>query len=237
MMPDAIAAPDASAVSAERAEEAQPTSGAERRSHEDRQAALIGPVGRTLLGTLMLVLGAAMLYLVVALWPAIQAATKAGSRTASVTWFGYEWRPTPDAALLTLVVLSSGVGSYVHAAVSFSDYVGNRTLHASWIWWYLLRVFVGSSLAVITYFAIRGGFLGTGTTTTDINPFGIAAVAGFVGLFSKQATDKLREIFDTAFRVEKGGDRERLDGLGVPAQRAEPPSAPAETKAEKSSEK
>jgi hypothetical protein len=43
--------------------------------------------------------------------------------------------------------------------------------------------------------------------------YGIAAISGLVGLFSKQATDKLREVFDTAFRVNKGGDSERADNL------------------------
>jgi hypothetical protein len=132
-----------------------------------------------------------------------------------VTWFGFEWKPSADAALLALVVLSSGVGSYVHAAVSFTDYVGNRGLTVSWIWWYVLRLFVGSSLAVIFYFAIRGGFFSTGGDAAQINPYGIAAISGLVGLFSKQATDKLREIFDTAFRVEQGGDVDRGDSLNT----------------------
>jgi hypothetical protein len=182
-------------------------------AREDDQTALVGPFGRTLLGTLMFLLGAALLYLVIALWPAVQAAAKAGDGTAKVSWFGYDWKPTADAALLVLVVLTSAVGSYVHAAVSFADYVGNRGFVVSWIWWYLLRVFVGSSLAVIFYFAIRGGFLGTGTDAADVNVYGIAAISGLVGLFSKQATDKLREVFDTAFRVNTGGDRERADNL------------------------
>ena len=35
-----------------------------------------------------------------------------------------------------------------------------------------------------------------------MNAYGIAAVAGFVGLFSRQATDKLRELFDTLFKTD-----------------------------------
>jgi len=201
-MPNGVAAHADQAKAAER-----------RRAHADNQAALVGPFGRTLLGLLMFLLGAVLLYLMIELWPAIQAAAKAGHGTAKVTWFGHEWKPTADVALLALVVLSSGLGSYVHAAVSFADYVGNRGFVVSWVWWYLLRVFVGSSLAVIFYFGIRGGFLGAGTNAADINVYGIAAISGLVGLFSKQATDKLREVFDTAFRVNKGGDSERADNL------------------------
>lgn len=212
---------------------AQAAEGGADDARVDRQAALIGPLGRTLLGALIFVLGGAMLYAVIALWPAIEAAAKATAgtkQTATVKWFGFTWNPSPDAALLALVVLSSAVGSYVHAAVSFTDYVGNRGLTVSWVWWYILRLFVGSSLAVIFYFAIRGGFFSTATNPAEINPYGIAAISGLVGLFSKQATDKLREIFDTAFRVQHGGDRARGDGLDTtPAVEAEAPagSAPA----------
>lgn len=180
-------------------------------------AVLLGPLGQTVLGVVMFIVGGAMLYAVIALWPAIHDATAPAQGTtakAAVKWFGFTWKPqSGDAALLALVILSSGVGSYVHAAVSFTDYVGNRGLTASWVWWYVLRLFVGSSLAVVFYFAIRGGFFSTGTDASQINPYGIAAISGLVGLFSKQATDKLREIFDTAFRVQQGGDRTRGDGL------------------------
>ncbi|MDX6475455.1 MAG: hypothetical protein QOH95_966, partial [Gaiellaceae bacterium] len=216
-MSNPFAAPATMAEAAEAADRKRVA----RQAAHDRQAELLGPVGRTSLGVLMFVFGGAMLYAVIALWPAIQAAANAtatanaAATTAKVTWFGFEWKPSADAALLALVVLSSGVGSYVHAAVSFTDYVGNRGLTVSWIWWYVLRLFVGSSLAVIFYFAIRGGFFSTGGDAAQINPYGIAAISGLVGLFSKQATDKLREIFDTAFRVEQGGDVDRGDSLNT----------------------
>jgi hypothetical protein len=80
--------------------------------------------------------------------------------------------------MMLFVVLVSALGSYIHATVSFSDFVGNRQLAASWMWWYLLRVFVGSSLAVIFYFAIRGGFFSGASNSTDLNVYGIAALAG-----------------------------------------------------------
>ena len=189
---------------------------AKDQARAEAQARLVGPFGRTVLGVAMLLLGGAVLTLVIALWPAVQEAAKAGTGKKTVTWFGRDWQPTPEAALLALVVLSSALGSYVHSAVSFTDYVGNRLLARSWIWWYLLRVMVGASLALLFYFVIRGGFLSAGTNSSDINPYGIAAISGLVGLFSKQATDKLSEVFDTAFSVEKGGDKARSDSITNP---------------------
>jgi len=45
----------------------------------------------------------------------------------------------------------------------------------------------------------------------NISPYGIAGVASLAGMFSKQATDKLREVFDSLFKAE--GDKERSDKL------------------------
>jgi hypothetical protein len=176
----------------------------------------MGRPGRLALGMLLLALGFLFLYLLLTLWPAVEAANEA--RDGSVTWFWRRLELTADSTLLLLVVLVSTLGSYIHVTVSFSDFAGNRQLVASWMWWYVLRVFVGSSLAVLFYFAIRGGFFSAASDSSQLNVYGIAALAGLVGLFSKQATDKLREIFDTAFRTRPGlGDDARGDGVVNPA--------------------
>jgi hypothetical protein len=178
---------------------------------------LVPAWGRVTLGAFLFALGAALLYLLAVLWPAVQHATAANTGTRTIAPFGYSYRPDPEQALLLLVLLASALGSYIHAATSFSDYVGNRRLAASWMWWYVLRVFVGSALALLFYFSIRGGFFGANTPTKVINPYGIAAISGLVGLFSKQATDKLRELFDTMFRVAPGyGDDARTDSIANP---------------------
>ncbi|MGB9181086.1 MAG: hypothetical protein WCB68_17775, partial [Pyrinomonadaceae bacterium] len=39
--------------------------------------------------------------------------------------------------LLLLVIAAGALGSYVHAATSFADYVGNRKFTSSWTWWYV----------------------------------------------------------------------------------------------------
>jgi hypothetical protein len=153
----------------------------------------------------------------VAIWPAVEAASARGARESTVTMLAWSFRPTPEVALLLLVTFSSSLGSALHACISFTDYVGNRRLATSWVWWYLLRVLVGTSLALVFYFAVRGGLFSTTTSTDVINPFGVAALAGLVGLFNKQATDKLREVFDTMFRTAPGhGDAQRDDSIVNP---------------------
>jgi hypothetical protein len=183
-------------------------------------------VPKLLLGVLFIGLGVVFLYLLVTLWPAVDAANTGSDGT--VTWFWRKLTLTADTTLLLLVVLVSAIGSYIHVTVSFSDFAGNRQLVNSWVWWYLLRVFVGSALAVLFYFAIRGGFFSGGSDASEVNVYGIAALAGLVGLFSKQATDKLREIFDTAFRTQTGfGDDMRGDSIANPIPTLES-SEPAE---------
>jgi hypothetical protein len=170
----------------------------------------------TLLGLGLVVMGTVLVYVLVVIWPAVTTTT-----AQPVELFGVvTLQLVPDAALLLLVVVSSALGGFVHAATSFATYVGNRALALSWVWWYLLRIFIGAALAVIFYLAIRGGFLAAQADTSDVNPYGMAALAGLVGLFSKQATDKLEEVFTTLFRVQdRKGDALRKDKVALPAPR------------------
>jgi hypothetical protein len=115
---------------------------------------------------------------------------------------------------ILIVLLTGALGSYVHATTSFVTFVGNRSLVSSWTWWYILRPFIGASLALIFYFVIRGGLFSPGADASKVSIFGIAAISGMVGMFSKQATDKLKELFDNLFKTEKGqGDDARGDKL------------------------
>ncbi|WP_073810767.1 hypothetical protein [Kitasatospora sp. CB01950] len=124
------------------------------------------------------------------------------------------WHLTSNTAMLIAVLAASGLGSFVHAATSFATYAGNRQLLPSWLPWYLLRTAIGGALALLVYFLLRGGLFANGTDGTATNPYGFAGIAGLCGLFSKQATDKLREIFDTVLTTRDGaGDDERDDKI------------------------
>jgi IPT/TIG domain-containing protein len=141
-----------------------------------------------------------------------------------ITAFGMCRKTTFDERLLLLVIVAGILGAFVHGATSLADYIGNNNFNRSWTWFYLLRPPIGMALALVFYFVIRGGFLSTTGGAQDINPYGIAALAGLVGMFSKQATDKLGEVFGTLFRSAPGeGDAKRQDPLkprpgGTPIQ-------------------
>jgi hypothetical protein len=128
--------------------------------------------------------------------------------------FGSDWRhPSPDALYLVAVILLGAIGASVAALTSFATFVGNRTFIGSWKWWYVVRLPIGAALAVVFYLALRGGLLSVSTSTNAISPYGIGAVAALAGMFSKQATDKLDEVFTTLFRTETGGDKARSDNV------------------------
>jgi hypothetical protein len=129
---------------------------------------------------------------------------------------------TDEQHLFLLVILAGGLGSFVHVTRSFVDFIGNQRLRASWTWWYVLQPFTGASLAVVVYLVIRGGFFVGTSAGSIVNPFGFVAVATLVGLFSKQATNKLDELFSTMFKTDK--ERELKDKLDPRAP--QPPAAP-----------
>ena len=166
------------------------------------------------IGIYHVVLSLLLLYLLFKIWPEQPAEGEAWVKDVEV--FGSPFALGDDGRLILIVLCAGALGSYVHAATSFASYVGNRRLVLSWVWWYGLRPFIGMTLALIFYFVVRGGLLSTGAEAGNMSVFGVAAVAGLVGMFSKQGTDKLRELFDNLFRTARGeGDDARADKLGA----------------------
>lgn len=180
----------------------------------------------TLVGALLLATVGVALYVLVVIWPSVvQVPAKTGGQapgTASPTLsvissthlFGWSWNnPSPDSLYLVAVAVLGVIGASVAALTSFATFVGNRSFMKSWNWWYVMRLPIGAALAVIFYFVLRGGLLTVSTTTGAISPYGIGAVAALAGMFSKQATDKLDEVFTTLFQTKKGGDSSRRDNV------------------------
>jgi hypothetical protein len=168
-------------------------------------------------GAAFIAFGLAFFSALVSLWPVVEPTSQATKKFAvTLGWGAYTAHVDKSTGLLLLALLMGAIGGYVHAATSFVSYIGNRQFKASWGWWYALRALIGAALALLAYVALRGGFLtGNSTTTTaNIDAYGVATVSGLVGLFSKQATDKLEEVFNTAFRTGAGiGDAQRKDSI------------------------
>jgi hypothetical protein len=100
--------------------------------------------------------------------------------------------------MFLIVSLAGALGSVVHANRSFYTYVGERKLLFSWLLYYIILPFSGAILGLIFYIAVRGGLFAQ-STAQQTSPFGFAAVAALVGLFSVQALAKLEEVANTVF--------------------------------------
>ena len=100
-------------------------------------------VGTIALGVYHVVLAAFLMAVLYIIWPGML--TKGGQGlTQTVQLFGeMKFHIRPDVRWLLLVMVVSALGSFVHSAASFADYVGNQRINKSWVWYYLLRVPIG----------------------------------------------------------------------------------------------
>jgi len=140
------------------------------------------------------------IYVLVKIWPPT-IPPKDELRSVQLLWGFVNFTVSSETQMILVVILTGALGSYVHAATSFVNFTGTRSIVASWRWWYVLRPFIGSALALGFFFVVRAGFFAPSAGTTNFNLVGFAAMSFLVGMFTRQATAKLAELFDTMFRV------------------------------------
>jgi hypothetical protein len=109
----------------------------------------------------------------------------------------------------------------LHAIRSTYWYVGNRNLVSSWVLMYFLLPVVGAVLAPLFYLVVRGGLLVVQAETDGY--IGFVAIAGLTGLFSQQATLKLKKIAEQFFSRAPSGSDATPQG-GASASTPPPPS-------------
>lgn len=184
-----------------------------------------------LTGTLLALAAVLVLYLLVAVWPPAPPPQVAVATTTPTTapgapgttppttiavvsapndpvqLFGWTVRFEREARLFLVVALAGALGGLVYALRSLAWYTGNRNLKYSWLLTYPLQPVVGAALATITYVVARGGLIvvTTQSSSDTVNPFGFAAIGGLVGLFSSQAAEWLKRIFEQVFTAAPKG--------------------------------
>lgn len=170
------------------------------------------------LGTAMIGIFVMLVYLLARAWPA---KADCAEQWCSVVYvFGSSFSVGAEVRLIFVALLAGSLGSFIHQATSFADFVGNGRLTRSWVWWYVLRVPIGGALAVVFYLLLRGGFIGP----KEPSIHGVAGFAALAGLFSRQATDKAREVFEVLFRSQVNTERaHKLDEATVAPAGAQGP--------------
>ena len=143
-------------------------------------------------------MSALALYVLVTIWP--DTSSSSWTYTERVNLFFRSFVLSGEVTVLLIVIVMGALGAVIYASTALVTRVANRTFESGWALWYLVHPLLGSSLAVVFYFALRGGLLNlSSTTTTALNVYGVASVSGMVGLSSKEATHKLKEVFKTLF--------------------------------------
>jgi hypothetical protein len=157
----------------------------------------------TLLVTLLLI------YLLIAMWPAGQTAARPAG-TGTVRLFGRTVRVSLETRLFVIVTVAGALGALIHSIRSLYWYVGNRALRRSWLLMYAALPFVGAVLGLVVYLVLRGGLTSSIAQSSDINPYGMAAVAALVGMFSQETSEKLRAVFATLLSPAEAGRDQAL---------------------------
>lgn len=166
-------------------------------------------------GVVLLALTAALVIVLVQAWPpaprvAPDGRTEVPALSATVHLPG--WSPTVsrETSLFVVVMAAGALGGVVHVLRSFYWYVGNRALRRSWLVMYLLLPFVGALFGLVVYLVLRGGLTSPAGGATDINPYGMTAIAALVGLFSRETAEKLRTVFGTLLAPAQPGRDQAL---------------------------
>ncbi len=126
-----------------------------------------------------------------------------------------------EQSVLIMVILLGALGGALHLLSSLVKFVGNREFKKSWILYYIAMPFTGAGLAPIIYMMLRVGIVSpsgissNGSGVSNLNLMAIYAFAILSGLFSKTATDKMAEVFNTLFST--AGTKSK-DSLGPDAK-------------------
>ena len=167
-------------------------------------------LGGPAVALVLIIVALGLLSSLVVFWP-----PALGNRN-TVRMLGWPIAVDPEVRLILLVATSAALGSYVQVVSSLVQHIANRSFSTSWVLWYFLRMPLGMAVAIILYFALRAGFLPGPPAYGELNVFGITALAGLVGMFSRPIVDKLREFFDDLFLTAPGfGDDARRDKMNT----------------------
>jgi hypothetical protein len=173
--------------------------------------------GMVFWGVLVAALGVALFSAIVNLWAVVEVTPPASADAAATTnvvdqthevnfvWGLFSVQLSKTTGLMVLAAIAGALGGWTTSIRLFAFWAGEQKLKATWPWWFGNRVLGGAALALVVYLLIRAGLFGSESATGDVNPYGTAAFAALVGLFTRQAMTKLQAVFDTLFQTGAEG--------------------------------
>lgn len=145
-----------------------------------------------------------VLYSLVQLWPSAPSIQPVEDASL-VTFLDWKFSLSDEVRLILIIALAGALGSLIRVLRSVAWYIGNDALQWSWIVQYIVSPFAGSLLGLVFYFVIRGGFFSLQASPQQTNIFGFVALAGLVGMFTEQAVERLRIVFDSLLAPAPAG--------------------------------
>jgi hypothetical protein len=192
----------------------------------------MGAIGITLITIYLVAVTIVVFHSLIVLWPpnrevagAIAAPASLcadGQRKAELFWI-FELCLSDEERLFLIVMFAGALGGLAHSLRSFYWYAGNRKLVLSWAGFYVTLPVLGATMATVFYVVVRGGFFSPQSEISDTSPFGFAAMAALIGMFTEQASEKLKEITETLFSKAPTGKDQAEPTRAAPAVSAVSP--------------
>jgi len=135
-----------------------------------------------------------------------------------------------DLHAAVLTTLAAAVGASIATILGYLKHASeDKDFDPAYGAWYVGRPVIGLLLGLLFYFVIAGGLVVVLPSAADraLNQYGLVAVGGLVGLFSKNAVEKLREVFAVLFRTGDQSRAELLDRLPTKLRGQVEPYLPA----------
>lgn len=142
------------------------------------------------------------------------------SASSRPDWLAWYLNSNRDLSNAMVTGFGAGVGSVITTILGYLEHASEKKdFERAYAPWYVGRPLMGLLLGLLFYFLLRGGLLALAPSSTvatspaDLNAAALAGLGGLVGLFSKNAIEKLRELFDTIFSSRKAAEQAVLDRL------------------------
>ena len=159
----------------------------------------VGLIGFLLTAAYLILLSILLVVAIVQCWPSSVTQRGSASPLSQAHFLIWSFSISDEARLILIIVLAGALGGQVRSIRSLAWYVGNKELKRSWLLQYMLTPFVGATLAIVTYFVIRGGFFSANTTAQQTSIYGFAGLASLVGIASEPVALKLKAVAETLF--------------------------------------